>query len=66
MLSPGFIETPMTDGIDDERLDRIPAQRARKPEEIAALAVFLASDDSSYMHGANVFMIVCDDLQLKV
>lgn len=56
MLSPGFIETPMTDGIDDERLDRIPAQRAGKPEEIAALAVFLASDNSNYMHGANVFM----------
>lgn len=56
ILSPGFIETPMTEGIDDERLDRIPAQRAGKPEEIAALAVFLASDDSNYMHGANVFM----------
>lgn len=56
MLSPGFIETPMTDGIDDERLDLIPAQRAGKPEEIAALAVFLASDDSNYIHGANVFM----------
>ncbi|MGP4787720.1 SDR family NAD(P)-dependent oxidoreductase [Psychrobacter sp. 1Y11] len=56
ILSPGFIETPMTDGIDDERLDRIPAERAGKPEEIAALAVFLASDDSNYMHGSNVFM----------
>ncbi|MGP5209765.1 SDR family NAD(P)-dependent oxidoreductase [Psychrobacter alimentarius] len=55
-LSPGFIETPMTEGIDDERLDRIPAQRAGKPEEIAALAVFLASDDSNYMQGANVLM----------
>ena len=56
ILSPGFIETPMTDGIDDERLNRIPAKRAGKPEEIAALAVFLASDDSNYMHGSNVFM----------
>ncbi|SJN26753.1 SDR family NAD(P)-dependent oxidoreductase [Psychrobacter sp. JB385] len=55
-LSPGFIETPMTEGIDDERLDRIPAQRAGKPEEIAALAVFLASEDSNYMQGANVLM----------
>lgn len=55
-LSPGFVETPMTEGIDDERLERIPAQRAGKPEEIAALAVFLASDDSNYMHGANVLM----------
>ncbi|MGP4952459.1 SDR family NAD(P)-dependent oxidoreductase [Psychrobacter sp. T6-1] len=56
ILSPGFIETPMTEGIEDERLNRIPAQRAGKPEEISALAVFLASDDSNYMHGANVFM----------
>ena len=55
ILSPGFIETPMTDGID-ERLNRIPAKRAGKSEEIAALAVFLASDDSNYMHGSNVFM----------
>lgn len=55
-LSPGFIETPMTEGIDDERLERIPAQRAGKPEEIAALAVFLASEDSNYMQGANVLM----------
>lgn len=56
ILSPGFIESPMTEGIEDERLNNIPAQRAGKPEEIAALAVFLASDDSNYMHGANVFM----------
>lgn len=56
ILSPGFIETPMTEGIDDDRLNRIPAQRAGKPEEIAALAVFLASDDSNYMHGSNIFM----------
>ena len=46
----------MTEGIEDERLARIPAQRAGKPEEIAALAVFLASDDSNYMQGANVLM----------
>lgn len=39
-----------------ERLNRIPAKRAGKSEEIAALAVFLASDDSNYMHGSNVFM----------
>lgn len=56
ILSPGFIESPMTEGIEDERLNNITAQRAGKPEEIAALAVFLASDDSNYMHGANVFM----------
>lgn len=56
LISPGFIESPMTEGIEDDRLNDIPAKRAGKPEEIAALAVFLASDDSNYMHGSNVFM----------
>lgn len=56
VLAPGFIETPMTDSIEDERLQDIPAKRAGKPEEIAALAVFLASDESDYMHGSTVVM----------
>lgn len=56
LIAPGFIETPMTEGIEDERLKDIPAQRAGKPEEIAALAVFLASDDAKYMHGTTVTM----------
>ncbi|GEK89457.1 3-oxoacyl-[acyl-carrier protein] reductase [Alkalibacterium putridalgicola] len=56
LIAPGFIDTPMTEGIEDERLKDIPAQRAGKPEEVAALAVFLASDDSSYMHGSTVTM----------
>lgn len=54
LLAPGFVETPMTEGIEEERLKDIPARRAGKPEEIAALAVFLASDDSDYMHGTTV------------
>lgn len=56
VLAPGFIETPMTDSIEDKRLQDIPAKRAGKPEEIAALAVFLASDESDYMHGSTVVM----------
>ncbi|GEK90574.1 hypothetical protein AKA01nite_01960 [Alkalibacterium kapii] len=56
LLAPGYIDTPMTEGIQDERLNDIPAGRAGKPEEVAALAVFLASDDSSYMHGTTVTM----------
>ncbi|SIS75647.1 Enoyl-(Acyl carrier protein) reductase [Salimicrobium salexigens] len=44
----------MTKGIDDERLKDIPAGRAGKPEEIAAAAVFLASDESDYMQGAEL------------
>ncbi|AXF56435.1 SDR family NAD(P)-dependent oxidoreductase [Salicibibacter kimchii] len=54
LIAPGFIETPMTEGIQEERLYDIPAGRAGKPEEIAAVAVFLASDESDYMHGAEI------------
>ncbi|SFC57530.1 3-oxoacyl-[acyl-carrier protein] reductase [Alkalibacterium subtropicum] len=56
LIAPGFVDTPMTEGIEDERLNDIPAKRAGKPEEVAALAVFLASEDSSYMHGSTVTM----------
>lgn len=56
LIAPGFIETPMTEGIEEERLNDIPAKRAGKPEEVAALAVFLASEDSNYMHGSTVTM----------
>ncbi|HLR68350.1 MAG TPA: glucose 1-dehydrogenase [Virgibacillus sp.] len=54
LIAPGFIETPMTEGIQDKRLKDIPAGRAGKPEEIAAAAVFLASDESDYMQGAEI------------
>lgn len=56
LLAPGYVETPMTEGSDEERLKDIPAKRAAKPEEIAKLAVFLASDESDYMHGSSVLM----------
>jgi NAD(P)-dependent dehydrogenase (short-subunit alcohol dehydrogenase family) len=37
-----------------ERLKNIPAQRAGRAEEIAKVAVFLASDDASYLQGSEV------------
>lgn len=56
LLAPGYIETPMTDGLEEPRLQEIPDQRAGKPEEIANLALFIASDDSNYMNGTEVYM----------
>jgi len=55
---PGFIETPMTAIIPDETremlLKNVPLQRAGKPEEIAEVIAFLASDRSSYINGASI------------
>ena len=56
LLAPGFIDTPMTDDVEEERLNDIPDKRAGKPEEVAQLALFLASDDSNYMNGTEVYM----------
>lgn len=56
LLAPGYIDTPMTDDVEEERLQDIPDQRAGKPEEVANLALFIASDDSNYMNGTEVYM----------
>jgi len=59
-ISPGVIETPMIDPIKKDPnqekaiLARIPMGRVGKPEEVSNLVVFLASDASSYMTGADV------------
>ena len=59
-ICPGFVETPMTDDyLDSEEfyafvIDETPMDRVAQPEEIAGIAAFLASDDASYVTGANV------------
>ena len=54
-LAPGFIDTDMTEKLPEAAkarvLENIPLARAGKPEEVAAAALFLASDDSAYITG---------------
>jgi len=57
-LSPGPTNTPMFDRASDEVRQtltaRIPAKRLGHPEEVAAAALFLASDESSYISGTEL------------
>lgn len=54
-IAPGFIDTPMTQELPqevrNEWIQRIPLRRGGKVEDIANVAVFLASDLSSYVTG---------------
>ena len=51
-IAPGFIATDMTKELDESELKKlIPLGRFGKPEEVAALASFLASDESAYITG---------------
>lgn len=61
-IAPGMIATPMTAGAlnDPERArkarERIPMGRPGEPQEVAKVAVFLASDDASYVTGSSYFV----------
>jgi 3-oxoacyl-[acyl-carrier protein] reductase len=55
VIAPGFIETDMTDELDEKTqetyLSNIPLKRFGRPEEVANACVFLASDLGSYVNG---------------
>ncbi len=54
-VAPGFIDTDMTKGLPvDELKKMIPAGRFGKPEEVAKLVGFLASEDAAYITGEVV------------
>jgi len=57
-IAPGWIKTDMTDelnqNIKEEFLNRIPMNRIGTPEDIAYTALFLASDEASYITGQTI------------
>lgn len=59
-VCPGYIETDILSGLTDEMLEHLkslhPVGRLGKPEEVAYPVLFLASDESSFVTGANLLV----------
>jgi 3-oxoacyl-[acyl-carrier protein] reductase len=57
-IAPGFIKTPMTDALNEKQrqgiLARVPAARLGTPEDIAAAAVYLSSNEAAYVTGQTI------------
>jgi 3-oxoacyl-[acyl-carrier protein] reductase len=57
-IAPGFIDTDMTKALSDEQRDslvgHVPLGRLGRPDEVAAAALFLASDAAAYITGSTI------------
>jgi 3-oxoacyl-[acyl-carrier protein] reductase len=58
LIAPGFIASPMTDKLNDKQkeaiLSRVPAGRLGTGADVAAAALFLASDEAAYVTGQTI------------
>jgi 3-oxoacyl-[acyl-carrier protein] reductase len=55
-VAPGLIATDMTEDIPAQLSERVPAQRAGTPDEVAAAVAFLASDRAGYITASTLYV----------
>ena len=58
VVAPGFIETPMTEMLDEKQreklLGQVPVGRLGTPDEVASAVIYLATSEASYLTGSTL------------
>ena len=58
VVAPGFIETPMTESLDEKQreklLGQVPLGRLGTPDEVASAVIYLATSEASYLTGSTL------------